>query len=261
MTIATGCGGSVNGESQIRSWTVDYTQTSAKYSASNTECATGRLPGVSDWSGSYEFYGVEPAIVPGEGFTFTGYGATKASGTAIGESLSVTCDIEGGGVISGSVNFAANGALTFAAGTAADVSAVDMYSSVGCKIELDTVEVADVRTYTFTVTRANPSYSSSSTSGGTRRQSGVLDATGSYTVYQADFTALPAPGDIVTLEMFVNATDAWVFKYCVIAGVTPVVDIETAAIIGATINWEWSGYDASGTQGVITPPSGVDIWP
>jgi hypothetical protein len=261
MTVATGCGGSVDGQSNVRSWTLATSNAVAKYAASNTLCATGLLPGVSDWTGSYEFYGNDAAFAPGEAVELELYGATKATGNARVESLTVNIDIEGGGIISGSVAFAANGAITFASGTQADAGAVEVTTSVGCKIELDGSEVPDVRTATFTLTTNNPSYSSSSTSGGTRRLPGVLSGGGSYTVYQADMVALPDEGDVVTLEYFVSASEMWIFKYAVITDVSTNVNIENAALIDATITWQFSGYAIDGTEGAITKPDETDLWP
>lgn len=260
MTVATGCGGSVGGESQIRQWTVNWSNDAQAWSASNTGCATSRLPGVFDWTGNYTFYGVEPARVPGEDFTFQGYDTTHLlSGPAICESLSLTINIEGGGIISGTVNFAANGALTPSKATGSDAGAVDVASSVGCKITADTVAVDDIRTGTFTITRANPKYSSSSTAGQTKRLSGVLDATGSYTAYQTDFTAIPAPGSIIVLDYYVNATEFWSFTSAVVLSIDPVVDIETAAIVGYTLNWGFTAYDEA-TQGAIITPAGTYLY-
>lgn len=261
MTVATGCGGSVGGESQIREWTVNWQNSPATYNASNTGCAMSRLPGVADWSGSYNFFGVEPALVPGESFTFQGYDSTHLlSGPAICQSLSINIDIEGGGIISGSVAFAADGALAASKASSPDKGAVSVYSSIGCKITVDGTEVSDARTGTFTVTRNNPSYSSSSTAGQTKRLSGVLDASGSYTIFQSDFTALPEEGDVIEVVYYVNATDAWTFSKVIVTSVTPAVQIETAAVVGATVNWAWTAFWPDGTQGSIQTPSGAFIF-
>src|SRR5690606_15331158 len=147
-------------------------------------------------------YGYAPSLFPGESFTFNGYGPEGISGTALVESIEVTCDIEGGGLIESTVNFGGNGAYTKHTTAVTDSTDPNPPSSIGCKVAIDAandstfVDVDDVRTWSLSISCDLKAFNSSSTGGQTARRAGRLDASGSYTVYIDDAADLPSEGDI-----------------------------------------------------------------
>ncbi len=278
MGAITGKAGAVDGAAIVRNWNISETADTQAYVASNTHGGTGRLPGNVDWSGAYDAYGHTPANMPGAGFTFTGSidGTEGVVGLAIVDQVVITCDIEGGGILSNVTNFSANGVLDPTGAVASDTPDVIPPSAIGCKVELDEayttgtpvwVEVTDVRTWTLTLTSANPSYVSSSTAGQTKRNIGNLDATMSYTVYDDDIDHLIPVNTIAGMKLYVNSTLYWEILWTIFGEMSDIqVDIETSAFIGATQNASMNGLavvSASDTIGSIKTPaaSPVTIWP
>jgi len=221
MSILSGKAGAVDGAAIVRNWNISTTADTQAYVASNTQGGTGRQIGNTDWSGAYDAYGHTPANMPGETFEFKGSvqgttGAVSPASGAIVESVVITCDIEGGGILSHVVNFAGNGVLTKGAAVATDPTALIPTSSIGCDAQLGTLAaspvytaITDVRGWTLTISAANQSYVSSDTAGGTKRTMGNIDATLSISVYESDLTALPVENDINAIRLFVDASTHW----------------------------------------------------
>lgn len=262
MGVISGMGGSVNGQNTVRQWQINHSAANQEFRASNTLKGTGRKGGYVDWTGSFTFYGAKPSVMPGEDFTFEGYGAAKASGEAIVESIQIEAPIEDGGIIHGTVNFAANGELTLDAGTAVDDSDPVTVSAVAAGAKLDNTPVADVRSWSLTISAANKPYRSSSTAGQTKRLAGPIDATASINVYTDALSSLPAVKTLAEVALGIDAVDAWDLKWMMVSSVEPTIDPESGDPVGATINLEFSGFDAAGVTGSITAPGEeAAFWP
>ncbi len=278
MSVLSGKAGAVNGAAIVRNWNISETADTQPYVASNTQCGTGRLPGNVDWSGAYDAYGHTPANMPGDDFTFTGSvnGTNGVEGAAIVDSVVITCDIAGGGIISHVVNFSADGVLDPTGGIATDATALIPPSAIGCKVEIATdvntptyVEETDVLNWTLTLTAANTPYvtSSSSPAGQTKRNIGNFDATMSYSVLEGDPGNLPTKNLIVGIRFFVDATLYWEILWGMFTDISDVqVDIETAAMVGATLNASLNAVvnlTAGDTVGSVKTPaaSPVTVWP
>jgi hypothetical protein len=274
MGVVSGIGGAVNGHSCVRNWSINYTSELAAYAASNTAGAQNNLLGNTDWSGSFGAYGHTPAVMPGEALSFTGSidGTKGAAGTAIVDSVEITCDIEGGKPIEYTVNFSANGALTLGAAVAADSDLTTPPTSVGCKVATGTViavpvwsDMEDVRNWKLTISAVNSAYVSSSTSGGKRRKKGTLNLTFAIGVYSADFSALPAPNAIAAFRFYVAAASYWEVLWGIYADASGLqVDREGGGLVGATLNGRLRTQTLVGstdTRGAIKKPGGTTWWP
>lgn len=261
MGVISGMGGSVDGHNTVRQWQVNETSDNQDYRASNTRKGTGRTAGRKDWSGSFTFYGSDPGVFPAATFTFKGLGAEQATGPAIVDSIEINFPIEEGGIINGTVNFSGNGALVREAGTGDDTSVPDPPSAIGAKAEFNTTEIADVRSATLNITAGNSEYGSSSTEGWTKRVPGAIDATATVEVYTDALSGLPAQGAVGVLDLFVDATDSWELEWMMVAGVEPTIDAESGDPVGATINYEFTGFNGGEVGGITRPGELTASWP
>ena len=113
----------------------------------------------------------------------------------------------------------------------------------------------------ITITAANNQYVDSSTAGQNFRKKGNLDFTFSWTRYVDDFNLLKVPGTIAKAKMYVTATLFWNLEWIIVGESTDLeVDIEAAAIVGATQNSMMNGFDG-GVAGKIEKPGAVAYWP
>lgn len=282
MSILSGIGGAVEKDSAdvagIRQWQISDSAEIAALVSSATKGGTTRIAGNLDWTGSYRAYGVIPAVYPGDSFVFHGSidAVNGASGTVRCSQVEIVWDIEAALPISHTVSFEGNGELTLGAESAADATIADHLPSKGTKAELmsliDTpaaTEITDIRTITFTLTRQNPAYVSSSTAGFTQREEGNLDFTVAISVYEDKFQDLPALNSISGLRLYADDTLFWALDYVIVQEHTDLeVDAEGATLIGATINFGMVGHTDAGTTpvptvgSIKTPESSpVTVWP
>lgn len=274
MSVIAGVGGAVNGQSTVRAWTITSLADIQAIVASGSKQGTVLVAGNVDWNGNFTAYGHTPAVMPNEGFTFTGSidGTNGATGTAIVDSVEIVIDIETGAVIAYTVNFSGNGILVLGSAAATDSTKPCPLTSIGTKAQLGTMasspvftEITDVRTITITITADNQGYVSSGTAGGMKRVAGNISATVSITVYEGDPANLPAANSEGVLRLFVTSTLFWEFKYIRFADISDVgVDVEGATIAGATINGTWSAFgeiSSTCTEGSIKKPDLSTYWP
>jgi hypothetical protein len=266
MAVLSGKSAAINGFSTLRNWNVNQTDSESSGFSFNSNPAQFGFAGNKDWNGSAQFYGNEPPVMPGAAISFIGYtGTNRWTGDAICESITLDCDIEGGGILGGTINFAGNGALAPGAGAAVtDSTAPAAASSIGCKASWDTgseVDISDVRSWSLTITANNPSYASSTTAGIIKRVFGNWTATASVTLYEASSTAIIAPGTFGVLRLYVNASDAWEFEWMIQKNPAQTFDQEGAAVTGATYAFNYTGFkDVSGTftkGSIVRPVSGA----
>lgn len=274
MGVLSGIGGAVDGIPCVRTWTISTTADVQNAVCSASKQGTIVIDGNEDWSGSFTSYGHTPTRMPQDTFTFTGSidGTNGATGAAIVDSVEISIDIEAGGIIMLTTNFSGNGAVTLGAAVATDSTTPSLSSSIGTKVEVGTMvaspvytEITDVRTVTITITADNQSYVSSATSGQTKRTAGNISATIAVTVYDDDFGDLPAVNDDNRLRVYVDATTFWLFEFVKWAEASDLtVDREAAAIVGATLNAQWSAFspvDGTSTEGQIVQPDTTVWWP
>ena len=273
MGAFSGKFGTVNTVPAVRQWQISDTITLPEYVASNTLRGKGRKSGISDWSGSYQAYGGQPAVMPGTSFSFAGYTAPEnetlagtgvvKSGTAVVSSVAIVWDFAANNVISHTVNFEGNSALSSnPAGSPYDDAADPVVYTPGeCPaiVDEDTDEVTHVTTATLTISSSNPSYANSSTSQGQRRKSGIIDFTLSIT--REDSTFFYSKGADVELNLYVTPTLFWVLKWAKVQDYTNfVINPETGAIISHTMNFAMNGFKVGTGPGNIILPDTNLYW-
>lgn len=274
MTVLSGRGGAVDGESCVREWRIAVSAELSEYAGSNTDGMVSALEGNEDWSGSFSGYGATPVAMPGEAMAFVGSidGSVGAAGTAIVDSVEITADIEGRKPIEYVVNFSRNGALTLGTAEAEDTTTLlAPQADENCVVKLGTLAspavftaLADVRNWKLTISAANPSYVSSSTSGGKARFAGNLSVSFSVGVYCGTFATLPAVNTVKALQFYVNATEYWQVLWGVFGEASDLlVNREQVNVVGATLNGRMTAVRTIGstvTKGSITKPGGASAW-
>ncbi len=273
MTVLSGIGGAVNGAAVVADWSINHAADLQTIMASGGNGAAIVLDGNLDWNGNYKGYGHTPAHMPGEAITFAGSieGTVGAAGTGIVDSITVVNSIETGAPIEHTVNFSRNGALTLGASVATDVAVPDPPTSIGTDVQVGTAiaipsysAITDVRGWTLTISASNPAYVSSDSAGGNLRLAGNVSATISVPVYEDDFAGLPAVNTHSYIRLYVTATTYWDIGFVVWGEMSDaLVDIETPAVVAATMNGTWSGYglvDAAQARGYIKYPSTATWW-
>lgn len=279
MGVLSGIGGAVDGRGTIGEWRVNHSSDTQQYVSSNTKQGTGRVIGNKDWSGTYNALGHTPQTMPGDAFTFTGSldGTNGVTGAAICDQVEITWDIEAGAIISHVVTFSSNGALTEGTAAASDSTVPDPPSSIGTKVEVADVvmppaspayvEVPDVRTITLTISRANPSYVSSSTAGETKRVAGPIDVQVRINVYTDDVSGAPIPtvNEVNEVKLYVDATTFWHLKWIMFTEHSDYTcNVETGELVSVTLNGSMDGYTSvAGTpiEGFIKKPDATTWWP
>ena len=275
MSVTSGIYGCIDGVHTVRNWRISLSADVQKVIASNTAGNALRLAGNKDWSGSFETFGGQPVLKPGESFTFTGKatGAWGVVGPAIVDQVEIRWDIEGGGPIVTTTTFSANGALERQFVSASDFTDPEPESSVGCKIEYAAPatspqfnDIPDVRTVTLTMTSDNQSYVSSSTAGETKRMAGNWDVTLSIAVYESALGEawIFPPNSIRALRLYINDTEFWLLSWMMFHEMSDIeVNRETGALIGFTYNAGFTGFAYEGASllsGEIVTPDLTSWW-
>ena len=274
MSVVTGIPGIVVGQQTVNSFTIDRKRDAKTWVSSGAAGMESQIPGNTDWSGSIDFNGFLPAVLPGSGFTFTGQTDTGKwyTGTAIMESMTVNVNPGTAEVIKTSCKFAANGALSAATGSAkTDVAAPSVYSSISCGATWGTSvphAINDVQSWSFTMSCALKPYNSADTGAQTLRKAG--NKSGSVTVSAlmgdpATFNTttgegIITPGDVQRLQLFCTpAALNWDLKYCQLESAGQNVNVESADLQVVNYSFKFSGFGlvtGTWTQGFIKTPEG-----
>lgn len=270
--------------SSIRDWRINYTSANRNAVNSASNGAQSSLAGNKDWTGSASLYGrtgptAGAVVLPGTEYAMVGNnGSTSASGQVVVTSLSTEVDIAGGNIITQSIEFGGNGALTFGTtSVTADASAPAEFSSIGCKLMFQPyaagvagsdAEILLVTRFNFVLNAEVKSYVNSGTSGNTKRLAGsaIKSASGSFTIQEGDLDLLRSkpylPGTFGILKCYVSSTQFWTFSQVVIDANNDVgAQVESGDLSLITVPWTWSAFNnVSGTRtaGTILYPTGTD---
>lgn len=283
MTIHSGKFAAIDGFDTVAMWSLNEQQAPAKGVASNTAFGPVRRAGVRSWSGTYKGYGGTPALLPGQLAAFVGYGAPtndisgnglRYSGNIMADTVTITWNWRTGELISHTVNWSGDLALTIADGAAVvDVAIPDMPSVVLAKVEWKPAASGiltafpNVSQATLALSAQNQPYVNSSTviAGKlwTGRRSGPIDW--SCAIQQDDDirvgATVPQIADDVELKLFVDAATFWLLKWGHVRDYTGLTaNRETGAIISRTCNIDMTAHDGT-TLGVITKPDAANYWP
>lgn len=250
---------------------------------SSTKRGTIRTAGHKDWSGSYGAYGHTPAVLPGDtglmeaavaGASPTAYGF---KGNVIYTGFTVNWDIDAADIVSHTVDYGGTGALTRGVlSTCADDSELQVIDPcVGCLAKTATPggsfsAIPEVRRMSLSVSRAVQVGFPPDGHPWPNREVGPWDVKASVGVYAQKgaglgWSALPEPGTALELQLFVNSTEYWLIKYMWLANISDLtINRETGDFVGGTLNFEWSSQTLVSdvvTDGTITTPAEVEIWP
>jgi len=278
MSIIGGKAGMVScdaGISNVKKWSISSKANLPSTANSSTQGMEFNKAGNKDWSGSYEADGDTPAVYPGQKFAFEGASdATHgASGNAIVDKVDIKIDIAGGNIISHTVSFSANGALTLGAVTVTDGGVPAVAGSVGCKVmygvpatpQLYASELPNVKSITISLSAKNASTVNSSSGGWTVREPGNWSVSVSIDCDVDTFAAIIATNTVLGLNIYVNATQFWVIDWVIFGEASNIgADVESGAIIGCTYNASFDGeqvISATPTDGRIVTPAEDTIWP
>lgn len=285
MGVHSGKFGVIDGVSTMRNWQIADVMTAKRFYASNTQGGAGRRKGIREWTGSFAQYGAEPLYLPGETFDFAGYTApdndtlagvgTVYEGTVMVDNIAITWDWRNGELLSMVTNFSGDGVLTITdADTAlSDATFPDPPEVAGTKVQMGTNptynDVPNLATAVLTLTAENQSYVNSSCydagSGHvwTKRKMGNVDWTLALTIDETvrTGTGIPLINGSEEWKLFINATEFWHLKWGRVENWTGInVDIESAAIIGGTVNIGMDGHDGSSAGSIILPDLST-MWP
>ena len=147
MGVHSGKFGIVSGKSTVRQWTIAEQASQPKAVASNTALGTARKRGVHSWNGTYQAYGAQPQVMPGDTFNFIGYGAPtndthggtglRYEGDCVVSGVSIAWDWKAGAIIGHTVTFAGHLELTKTAAGAdpGDTTVPTIPETTGTKIQ------------------------------------------------------------------------------------------------------------------------------
>lgn len=283
---------SFNGTSalpSIRNWTIDPVSNTVSGGSSDSSGGTFVLPGVRDFTGTFEYYNNSPIGFAKPGTTYTLYAQNPSGeyrGGIIVTSTTINVDIEGGGIIGGSSTFASigssngtvttdNNALTYSdtMTVLTNTGVPQTHSSLGCKAQWAAItggslgayaDLPSVRAWGLTLTNTPTEFSASSTGGVVKRLAGRYSASATVNVYEADpdvlADALVVAGNVGALRLFTSASAFWQVTYAVVGGNSADAQIETPAVLGVNLAFQWTSHarlTAGMTKGAVTDPASV----
>lgn len=231
MPIGHGKVMAVTGESSIFQTHIEHWKDLADYVAGNTDGATGRPDGNSNWAGHYHTYARDadsarqPARFPNDSETLAasfGSGtSTGYSGTARFHRLQIDAPIEPGRNITHRVDFMANGALTRTAALISDATIPFPMNAKNALIKLHGNTQADVAYARLIFQAACIPYCNTSTAGQWKADDGDLDVTAEWLIQSEDASVFPSPGSLQVLRFHVTAAKYWEIQWMRIEGVRP----------------------------------------
>ena len=268
MTVASGRVARIsldgtNGVSTVRNFNINDASGNQSYYSTNSGTLNGIMPGVRDCAGSFGYYGKQPPAVPGAGYaSFYGWNGESITQPIIAESFSHSCDINGGGILSGTVNFKGNGTgiVRAASGSAPTDSSVPLvFSGIGCKAQwaartntsntLQTLaDIPDVQQWTVNGSYDLKEYNSSDTSGVKKRVQANGKADASVTFLQSSGAYINAtatkmiPGTYGSLRLYTSASDFWALVYVCVKSADANYDVESGDLMGYTVGFDYTNY-------------------
>lgn len=278
MGYITGMDGAVNGAGCVRIFEVDAKELGGKFSGAGTMDAVDEIAGSKDWSGRYGAYGHTPIVMPGEAFAFVGSidGSVGLYGTSIVEACRVDIEIpqkeEEPRPISHLVVFNGNGALHKGAAVAANTDIPNPPNPGDLIFKYATpagspswTTLTEVHKATLLFSRNNPTYRPGSSTFQTYRLKGNLRAQLELELYASSFSALPAEGSVIGVQLYVSATEFYQIDWMKVTALNAMtVQVEGATLVSAKPSLVWKPATLIGdtvTRGQIILPDETVWWP
>ena len=279
--------GVVNGVGAVRNWTLNFLNAVQTHYHSATQGGPERYPGVEDWNATFEGFGGDPGIFPGEAVAlklFAGpsdgiWGSTGEVwyGAAIVDSLSITWNFQPNQSLQWAATVSANGCIAQEESEYYDtvtdtcpnqMCGLDIKYLDDCGTASDYVDWNYIESVTLTFTAANVAYVNSSTACCTYRRPGNIDWTMDI-VDQEDYPVM-ATSDTWAFRLYTSATKYWQLLWGNLQNISNIrVDVESGAIKTKTNSIVMNGRTCcanvgTGTEpniGSITDPGGTVVWP
>jgi hypothetical protein len=261
--ILTGKYANVGGRANVRNWSLSQTQSVKQYVHSGTAGGTGRLPGISDWSGQFGVYSGADVILPliGTEQTFTGYcgpavpsaGPSSTGPTYSGPALLLSAALnwnwEAGDPFSALVNFSGNGLLSGpsnAVTTRSDLPMIDsnelaFYTGDYDDNDAEDDRICHMKSATFNWLFADKPFANSCTAGRMGRQAGASDFNLSIVFDGTDTSDLDnaKPGDYLDFSLMISPDKYLFAQGMLFRDISNInANAEGGEIIGFTANFD-----------------------
>lgn len=272
MSVISGRKVSINNIPALSRFQINRTASTVKYAASSTGFGTGVTKGNINVAGSMSGVGgnLAAALTPGTELAFVGIADQGPNlsygGTILISSLSINVDIEAGGLITWACNFGFQGDVTV--GTAAAVAETDFGvhdgSSDGSVIIEATPSnfiIPNVRKYTININAPEKTYVENRL---TLRKPGNLEADVSIDVYSDTLRNVNYdPNVLAPVRFHIGLLTYWRMEWIRFKETSNfVLDRSTQALLGYTINGDWSSLGPAGSValGHITRPDTTHLF-
>lgn len=282
----------------IRNWNLNLLEQPENRVHSASRSGHERIVGVRDWNGSFEGFGPDPFIFPGNDINITLYAGPKTGvygtagqtyvGTAIVDSITINWNWQPTQSINWTANFSGDGVLAYASddyiyddSVVCDPSMCDLvfeyqdfcadgtpanwvdgqgYSGTGETF----VDWENIESATLTITSDNLAIVNSSTGCWTERVAGNLDWT--LSIVDQEEYLIPTYDVYYLFRLYSSLTTYWELAWGLLQDISNIrVDIESGAIVTKSNNFAMAGRvccaAGQGKIGVITRPDGVIEWP
>lgn len=263
MAYLTGINGGMNGINCLKRYRVIDRAMPAMGVCSDSDGATFLAEGNTDWQTVAVAYGGTPAANPGDTFSFScNDGQVGYQGDAYVDKVRIFWDVEQAKFLYHEIYFSSNGELSAGGsagtpGTPNPASALGLGSTVGGGS-------FDIRRAMLEVSCPGVPFwdSGNTTAGVAERKQGNFAAAFELEAYTK--ATLPAKNSLEAFSIQVSDSDSWDLSYMMITEAVSEMsrgdDNGRAVGNSCRLKGRWSGWKA-GAKGVITPPSGGDIWP
>lgn len=265
----------------LRKWSINETSEVKPVMHAGLNGGTVRSKGFTDWNGSWEEWGGEPVVTPGQAFDFGGFmgfgddddteplpaNGYGVSGPARVNQIEITLNATSGSdPIAHKIDFAANGPLVKGVFAPAGPPGSVVVPQGPCNLKIakkttgsDVIWTAWTQAV-LTFSRPSTEYSNASSGCQVQRRAGAsLDLTVKLT--DQEMVSQASIGDMLELKFYVDDTRFWLIKWLEVIGDGGIeADRETGAIISQTFDMGWSAYSKAGVPGYIVAPDGTALW-
>jgi hypothetical protein len=263
----TGLKMAINGVGGAMKWSISEKADENKIVTSDSNGATDRVNGNTDWSGDYQALGYSPAALPGESFDgqFSIDGTQGRSGMAMVDSVEIVIDQEGNKPVEHTVKFSADGALTTGNVEVVIGTPTAKFMSKGLKVSMSAdgssfTDLERVRKVTLTLSAENSKIADSDTNGSYERLPGVRDWTASIDCYVINASALPRPNDIRVLRIYVTADLYFELKWGKFLDPGNLQVDASGTPVAVTLQCSMAAINGT-TLGSVKLPGGTQWWP
>jgi len=279
--------GVVNGICFVRNWTLNVLNAVETRYHSASRGGPERYTGIEDWNATFEGFGGDPGIFPGDIIDLKLFAGPSSStwgdpgqtwyGSAIVDSLSVIWNFQPNQSLQWAASVSANGCITQTDDEYYDTTCLTCPTQM-CSLAIKYMDdcgtgtaYADwnyIESATLTFTAANVAYINSTSACCTNRRPGNIDWSLDI-VDQEDYPVM-ATSDTWAFRLYTSAAAYWELTWGILQNISNIrVDIESGAIKTKTNNIVMSGRTcctgvgtgAGADIGAIKDPGGTTVWP